>query len=459
MTDHIQGKQTRKNFYFNILALVANVVVGIYYTPYLVNELGLSAYGIVPIALIVNQYIGVASGTLTSAFTRFYSIDIQKGLFQQASKDISTSFFAILTIIAFCVPILSYLIYDLDKVFDIPSQYLYSAKLLFIFTILSFFVSLISSLLNVTLYALNRLDIITALNIVRIIFKFVFVIILFESLSVDVANVGLGSLLAEIGLLIASIYYFRLYKPDEINIRWTSFDREILMLIISMSLWILIQQIGDTFIYRTDNLVINHFWGTVASGAVGIVSEFGGYIRTIVNVIGSLFGPLVLLAYSHEDHDTVKNLAMQQSLIVGCLAAAFAGLCSGISGPLLELWINPDFGMYKWWLVIKLVVIPFYASGGILAFVYRAWNKVKIPAILTVVLGVLNLIIVIAISNIFPSHNTIYAVLIITALISFIQCYLINCICVGRIYKGLTIKMSLNGIKIAISFILTMLLG
>ena len=35
--------QTRKNLYTNIANLVVNIVVGIYYTPYLVNQLGLAA--------------------------------------------------------------------------------------------------------------------------------------------------------------------------------------------------------------------------------------------------------------------------------------------------------------------------------------------------------------------------------------------------------------------------------
>lgn len=84
-------KQTKMNFYTNILALIANLLVGIYYTPYLVNSLGLAAYGILPLALIINQYISVATQTLTHAYTRFYSVALQKGDHEEASKDISTS--------------------------------------------------------------------------------------------------------------------------------------------------------------------------------------------------------------------------------------------------------------------------------------------------------------------------------------------------------------------------------
>lgn len=452
-------KQTQKNFYFNLLALIVNIIIGLYYTPYLVNELGLSAYGIVPIALIINQYISIATGTLTSAYTRFYSIDLQKGNYIQASKDISTSIFVVISIIVFCIPFLIYLILDINTFFDIPEQYLQSAKLLFIFTICSFFISLFSSLLNVTLYALNRLDIITSLNIIRNVFKFILVIILFETVSIKVSYIGISSFIIEVLILIISSYFFRHYKPNEVKISWSNYDKSILFAILGMSVWVLVQQIGDTFIYRSDNLIINHFWGTVASGAVGVVSEFGGYIRIIVSVIGSLFGPLIIHAYSKNNHSEVKRLTLQQSLIVGCLSSVLSGLCSGFGEQLLDLWINPEFGKYKWWLLIKLIVIPFYASGGILAYIYRTWNKVRLPALLTIILGFFNIAIIIVISNLFTQESTITTVLIITSAISFLQCYIVNCLCVKLIYKDTLQSLIRNSFKIIISFFFSYLLS
>lgn len=70
--------QTRFNFYSNIATLIATVIVGIYYTPYLVHKLGLAAYGVIPLAIIINQYISVVTGSLTGSFTRFYSISLQQ---------------------------------------------------------------------------------------------------------------------------------------------------------------------------------------------------------------------------------------------------------------------------------------------------------------------------------------------------------------------------------------------
>ncbi|GHT61440.1 hypothetical protein AGMMS50239_12340 [Bacteroidia bacterium] len=129
-----QDKQIKINFYSNIIALAANVIMGIYYTPYLVHQLGIVAYGVVPLALIINQYISVVTGSLTSAFTRFYSVSIQKKEYKEASENISTSFVAILLLIALLSPFLFYVVYHIDTVFNIPIHLVKSAKYLFLFT-------------------------------------------------------------------------------------------------------------------------------------------------------------------------------------------------------------------------------------------------------------------------------------------------------------------------------------
>ena len=47
--------QIRKNLITNVMCLIANVLVGLLYTPYLVKELGVVTYGVLPIALVVNH--------------------------------------------------------------------------------------------------------------------------------------------------------------------------------------------------------------------------------------------------------------------------------------------------------------------------------------------------------------------------------------------------------------------
>ena len=81
-----QKNQTLRNLAFNLISLVVNIGLGLFYTPYLVKSLGIMAYGIVPLALVINQYINVVTGSLTGSLTRFYSVAYQKKNYKEASR-------------------------------------------------------------------------------------------------------------------------------------------------------------------------------------------------------------------------------------------------------------------------------------------------------------------------------------------------------------------------------------
>lgn len=429
----IKNNQTRINLYTNILALLANVLVGIYYTPYLLDTLGLIAYGILPLALIINQYISVVTQTLTHAYTRFYSVALQTENYEDASKNISTSFVVTALICLCIVPIGWVIVNNVNKVFNIPVDLLLSAKLLFTYTILSFICSLFSSLFNVTLYAINKLSLLNLIKIIRSILKLGLVILLFNVLRIDVSLVGTANLISELFILVLSICLFYKFKPNRVRVSVILFDRTILYAILGMSVWVLIQVCGDTLIYRTDNLILNKFWDVEASGALGAISEIGSYVSVVVSVVGSLFGPLILIAYSKNNHDEVKSLLLNQSTIVGSLSAIICGMISGFAVAILDIWLGNNMSEYRWWLLLKMIILPYYAAGGIMAFVYRAWNQVRFPALGTIIIGIINITVLIVICKLFHPFDPI-VVLAINAVFSFMQCFILNATTVGKLY-------------------------
>lgn len=451
-------QQTKFNFYTNIVALVANVLVGVYYTPYLLNSLGLAAYGILPLALIINQYISVATQTLTHAYTRFYSVALQKGDYEEASRDISTSLVVVLLLCVLIVPIGFIIVCKADSLFQIPSDLLKSAQYLFGYTILSFIISLLSSLLNVTLYAINRLDLMNVMKIIRTVFKLIVVIFFFETIRVDVSFVGLTNLITEGIILIMSILLFFMFKPHEVHISLTLFTKSILYAIMGMSIWVLIQLCGDTLLYRTDNLIINHYWGIEASGALGAISEIGHYVTVVVSVIGSLFGPLILMAYAKGEHSEVKSLFVEQSTIVGCLSAILTGTLAGFGTCLLDIWLGNGMGQYSSWLLMKMIVLPFYAAGGIMAYVYRSWNRMVFPAIGTIALGIVDVLTLIILCEMSNSSNAMI-VLIISAFFSILQCFILNAVAVGKIYPDCRKAFSIIFTKIIVTFMVCYIAG
>lgn len=422
------------------------------------GKLGIATYGVLPLALIINQYINVATGMLTNSFTRFYSIAIQKEDFQEASRVLTTSIYVVLTIILLITPALVYIILKVDIIFVIPDGFLVDTQILFSYTILSFYLSLMSSFLNVTLYALNRLDLMNYLRIARQVLKLLFVIAFFELFSIKLPYVGLASFVAEAIVLIFSFYYFFKFKPKEVRTHWSLCNKTTLYALLGMSIWVLLQECGDTFLYRTDNILINHWLGSEASGRIGAMSELGGYIKAVVAVISSLYGPLILIAYSKSNHKEVQKLAISQTNLVGCMAAIMCGAIASVSSDLLSLWVDDSFRLYGHWLVFKLVPIPFFAAGTILSFVYRAWNRVKEPAIWTLVIGVIDIVILLPICFV-SDENLAERVLLISGIFSIIQSYILGIIIFSKIYPECNKAFVGISIKIAASMIISFLIA
>ncbi|MDH6305585.1 membrane protein EpsK [Parabacteroides sp. PH5-13] len=454
MADNVDIKskiQTRKNLIFNALSLFANIAVGMFYTPFLVRHLGIVAYGILPLVLIINQYISVLTASLTSSLTRFYSVAIQQGKDLEASKCLNTALGVVLIIFIILLIPLYFIIARVDKIFTIPTDLLNQSKILFVFTISSFYISLISSVFNITLYANNRLDYLNIVKIIRVSLKCGFVIVLFYGFNNNIIYVGYANFLTEIIALIFSLYLFKKTSGSKIKIAPKYFDKIVLSSMLGMTIWVMIVQLGDIGLYRIDNFVINIFWSTKESGVLGAFSELGTYIMMSLSVFSSIFGPLILIAYSKEKHDDVIQISVDQSLIVGVVAAIVVGLVIGFSKQISLVWLGEGFEIFYMWLILKVVLIPFYTTAGIFSFIYRAWNKVRVPAFITLGLGIVNLIIVVLIAKFMsPDYKAILIILAIGTLLGVIQCYISIGWYVSKIYPVMRVPIFKNFIIITL---------
>lgn len=453
----LKVSQTQKNLLTNILVLLVNILVGLYYTPFLVNHLGLIAYGIVPLTLIINQYINVLAGSLTGALSRFYTISVQKKDYVEASSILSTILVVILFLVFLLIPLIYFFISDLDKIFTIPLELLSFSKLLFVFTISSFFLSLFSSILNIILYAQNRLDLMNVIKFVRTSLKLFLVVIFFELIDISLIYVGVANCVTEILVLVLSIYFFVKYVPGKIIVRLGLFNKAILSGVLGMAVWTMIHQVGDVFLYRVDNLIVNRVFGTLYSGALGAVSEFGTYISLIIGVIASLYGPVILIEYSKNNHEEVKTLALNNSLVVGVLTSILVGGIIAYSEQILKYWLGGDFICYSDWFIIKLLSLPFIAASGVFAFVNRAWNSVKYPALFTVFLGFVNICILYFMAS---GHSStplelVSKMLLFSMFVIVIQTYGINTLFFNKNYPGNIVVIMRNFIKIFIVVIVS----
>lgn len=443
------GNQTGKNIFSNIFNLTINVFIGLLYTPYLVKTLGIGAYGIIPLALIINQYILVITESLTGSLTRFYSISVQNNENENASKYLSTSFYTLIVIIIILTPVFYLIVNNVSHIFNIPSHYINETKILFSLTLSSFSLSLISSLFNVTLYANNRLDLLNTIKIIRNISKVIIAISFLSLISKSVSYIGYANIISEIIVLILSYSLYKSSHNKEIKIKFKYLDTSKFKVVILMTSWVIVQRIGDTTLYRIDNIVVNKYFGIANSGILGAISEFGSYIINVVLVISSVFGPMILIAYSKYDHNKVKNTANDGVWMVGVTCSIIVGVIIAFSSEILTLWLGQEYSSYSIWLILKIISLPFVTSSIIFAYIFRTWNKIKIPAITTVFFGLINLATAISISIIVKNETTSIILLLTTcSIINIFQSFIFGLYYLKKIYPEIkTSEYIVSGIQ------------
>lgn len=381
-------KQIRKNLITNILCLLTNFIVGLLYTPYLVRELGVVAYGVLPLAFIINQYIIILTESLQNSVTRFYSVAYRSGNYYQASIFISSAIVITLLLPLCALPIIALLLPRIEEVLNIPEELIHSVGYLILYSCSSLFLSIISNSINITAYSDNRLDLINYLKIIRNCSKLVFNIVLFEFLSIDVANVGLSSMASEFITLIGSIIIYKLFKPKQIAFRKQYISFTAMVAIVKMLSWVSLISFSSVFIYKIDSLFINNYFGLYYTGVLGSMSEFGTYCISIAGLIGVLYRPLMLISYSEGKHEDLVQITTDGAYVSGLLSSLLCGIVMGVSSSLLRIWLNDEIAVYNNWLLIKMILIPITTFGSTFSIVYNLWNKVKEGAIWSFVIAV-----------------------------------------------------------------------
>lgn len=454
----LNNNRLKLNTIFSLFSLLINIIVALFYTPFLVSELGIAAYGIIPLALLINQYIGVLTDSLTASFTRFYVISIQNKKWNDASSYLSTSLFVVVLIILLSIYPSILFLNNLNIVFNIPERYYSSAEFLFLFTLLSFFLSLISSFFNIILLAYNRVDLLSIIKVIRGVLKPIFVIIFFY-FQRDILFVGLSNFIGEIIILFLSIYFFQRFSSDNVLLNPKYISRVTFYSMISMSFWVIIQNIGDIGLFRLDSFVVNRLWSTIESGVIGALGELGSYINIVGFTLINIVAPMILISYSKDDIQKVKELTLDSSLNIGLLFAVLIGVLIGFSDIFIELWFkNQSIKGSSIWLTIKFSIIPFYLAAGFFVSANRAKNVVKKPALWTMLLGFLNVIILLLCIHFYPNFS-VNGVLLSCLFFGVFQCYFLNGYYFIINYKDVTKIILVNFVKILVTLLVISILS
>lgn len=383
--------QLPKNLISNLANFAIGIIIGIFLVPYFIDTLGIAAYGLIPLATSLTSYVTILTDSLNVAVSRYLTMDLHREDYKKANNTFNTALFALSGIIILLIPIVILLSYYAPIFFNVPIGQESEVILLFFGIFSAFLIRAWSSNFTVTLFAHNRLDLSNLLNIFNIIIQVSLIVLFFTVYSPQLRYIGASYFISSLVTLSGAILLSKRINPN-LHVSFQEFDRSRLKELTTMGWWAVVNQIGSLLFLQIELIVVNILFGAVATGEYSIVLVWATLLRGIASTLAGLISPMILMYYAKEKISSIIFISKSAVKVLGLFIALPISLVCGFAPQILTLWVGPQFSdltPLMWILILPLVVnlsvLPLFSINV-------AYNKVRIPGIVTFIMGMGNII-------------------------------------------------------------------
>ncbi|MCR2823823.1 MATE family efflux transporter [Lederbergia panacisoli] len=391
----MRNRQLLINMVANIISFIINAGTAFFLTPYLINKVGSGAYGFVPLASNFVNYVTILTTALNSMASRFISIEINSNNNEKANSYFNSVLVAntIISIVLIIPSVLAIL--NLSNLLNIPSTILLDVQLTFGFAFLNMVIALIGNVFAVATFSRNRLDLREARSIEGSIIRVSVLIGLFIVFSPKIYFITVTTTLATLYKIITNIYYTNKLLPN-IKMNLLKFNFKAVKELISSGVWNSINQLSVILLTSLDLLIANIFLGPLAGGHLAIVKILPIFIQSFVSKLVNVFVPEFTILYAQKKWKELLisiNNSIKVMSLINTIPISFLII---FGDTFFSLWV-PNENSNSLYLLSNLTLIPMIITGSINTIfnVYTVTNKLKVPSLVLLITGVLNLIIVV----------------------------------------------------------------
>jgi len=394
-TNKQMATQLSRNVIVNIFFFGLNMFISMWIVPYYVANLGKDAYSYIGLITSLTAWVAIIIVSLNTAISRYLTMDLQKGDYQAANKTFNTAVIGLSALILIMSPILLTIGLNITHIVNIlPDVSGGEVIWLVLGVFAASMINMSSGNFTVQLFALNRLDLQVIVNSTLYLSQNGLVILFFHLYHPSLIYIGMAYPIGAIITAITSITLARRVCPY-LKLSISSFDFTQLRTLFNMSSWTIVNQLGALLFTSIDMYVINRV-STEVAGPYTTVLQLATLLKTMAALISGMLTPIVYTYYAKKQTETLVKMAVSAVKLMGIFIALPIGLLCGLSTQVLTIWLTMngkiDFvpGEYNWLLVlmafhlaINLSVLPLFAINV-------AYNRVKTPGIVTLIMGIGN---------------------------------------------------------------------
>ncbi len=390
--------EDKKRFAINmvatIVAFVVNLGINFILSPYIIENVGVDAYGFVSLANNFVTYASLITIALNSMAGRFITIEIHRNNIKEANKYFNSVLVGNLIISLILLIPTIIMVFFLDKIISIPNEIMLDTKILFGLVFFNFALSIINTTYSVATFVRNRLDLSSRRNIESYIIKAVILLILFTVFSPKISYVGIASCVVSIYLILCNIKYTKKLLP-EIKVSIKEFEIKKILTIVKSGIWNTVTKLGQILSDGLDLLICNIWIDSEAMGQLSVAKTISAVISNLLATVCSIFQPNLTIYYAkNKINELVKELKMSMQ-VTGLFANIPLSYLIVFGSIFYTAWV-PSQNIELIQILTILTVQGEIISGVITPMynIYTVTNNVKVDAIIRLVLGFVNVAIV-----------------------------------------------------------------
>lgn len=371
------NKRMARNTLLMYLRMLVLIIVQLYTVPIVLHALGVEDYGIFNVVGGFVALFTFVNGALISGCQRFMAYAIGKRDYNQLKEAFDTSIFIFVVLgVSLFVVIEGVGIWFLNNKMTIPADRVIAANVVFQFSLLSLFVTILSTPFNAVVIAHERMSIYAYASIFESVYKLVIAFSLTIVLMDKLIIFALLSFTSSLLLAIFYIYYCRRFfiETKSLSLRR---NKNLLKDIGSYASWNVIGSLALILRNHGLNVVMNLFFSPLMNAAHTIASHLSGLFNQFVSNIYMATRPQMVKKYAEGDIPEMWNITFKSSKYAFFMMV-FAVIPVGIELPLfLKLWLRdyPDYTVAFSRLIIFSLLLETMTNQLIGAF--QAANKIK----------------------------------------------------------------------------------
>lgn len=387
------SNQRKTGALLSYVSIIASTIVGLLYTPFLVNLLGKSEYGLYSMVSSIIGYLTVLDlgfGNALIVYTTKYN---EKKQYDKVNK-MYGMFFVIYSIIGIIAALIGIILYfNVSMLFsetltDIEIHKLKIMMLILAFnTALTFIFSIYTSIIT----ANEKFVFQKIMSIINTLLKPLFMIPLlflgFKSITMCIVIT-----IVNVIVLLSNYYYCR--KKLNIKIKYSGFDKVLFKTILGYSIFICLSVIVDKVNWSVDQVILGAVSGTAAVSIYSVASQLNTLFINLSTAVSGVFLPkMSKLVSKGASSEVLTNEMIKIGRIQYYIIFLMATGIILVGKDFFVLWAGKDYSesFYVALILILPGCFPLIQNVGI--SIMQAMNKYKFKAISTFIMAIFNVII------------------------------------------------------------------